>query len=96
MKGGSSLKRARIILIHEPAWKTLISRYMVAIPPSGDACTFEHNASAGLPPDILVRMVIAAKIGEATSPKPSAILTAAVFRAGGRPPKPLEQSSLMV
>ncbi|MEH2498456.1 hypothetical protein V1294_004935 [Bradyrhizobium sp. AZCC 1678] len=46
-------------------WKTLISKYIGTIPPSGDAPAIEHNASDGPPPTTPVRSAIIAKVGAA-------------------------------
>ncbi|WP_190241896.1 hypothetical protein [Bradyrhizobium algeriense] len=46
-------------------WKTLISKYIGTIPPSGDAPAIEHNASDGPLPRTPVRSAIIAKVGAA-------------------------------
>jgi hypothetical protein len=46
-------------------WKTLISKYIGTIPPSGDIPAVEHNASGDPPPSTPVNSAIVAKVGAA-------------------------------
>ena len=54
-------------------WKALISRYIAAIPPSGDAsCVVEHIIAICPPPNTPVISAMTAKVGAAARPSQSA------------------------
>jgi hypothetical protein len=55
-------------------WKAHISRYIAAIPPSGDAsCVAEHIIAICPPPETPVISAMAAKVGAAARPSQSAL-----------------------
>jgi hypothetical protein len=50
---------------HGAEWKTLISRYMRIIPPSGDECCMAAQRVSGSPPVRAVSSAMVAKVGVA-------------------------------
>src|SRR6185503_3824184 len=58
--------RPAISRSHGAAWNVLISRYIVVMPVSGEACGTQ-NTSGG-PPDSALHSAISAKVGAAASP----------------------------
>ena len=58
-------RRLAISFSQGAEWKTLISKYIGTIPPSGDALAIEHNASGDPPPRTPVSSAIVAKVGAA-------------------------------
>ncbi len=77
--GGLSA-RPRISFSHGAAWKTLISRYMETIPPSGDACAPEHSIRAASSPEMPASSAATAKVGDAAKASQSAALDPAASR----------------
>ncbi|WP_442894201.1 hypothetical protein [Bradyrhizobium sp. AZCC 1693] len=61
----TAARRLAISFSQGAEWKTLISKYIGTIPPSGDALAIEHNASDGPPPRVPVSSAIIAKVGAA-------------------------------
>jgi hypothetical protein len=58
-------RRLAISFSQGAEWKTLISKYIGTIPPSGDALAIEHNTSGDPPPRTPVSSAIVAKVGAA-------------------------------
>src|SRR6185437_15757400 len=81
---------APISLSHADAWNALISRYIVTMPLTGDACVAMPSISDEPPLVTAVSSAIMAKVGDAARASASATLTATPFRrivASSDPPE---------
>ena len=85
--------RPRISFSHGAAWKTLISRYMETIPPSGDACAPEHSIRAASSPEMSASSAATAKVGDAAKASQSAALDPAALPRAACPPASRQQET---
>jgi hypothetical protein len=77
---GSIFNRRKISFSQGAEWKALISRYIGAIPLSGDAPPIEHNASGDPAPRTPVSSAMIAKVGAAARVRKSTAFVAAARR----------------
>jgi hypothetical protein len=84
---------------HGGRWKTLISKYIGAIPTSGEVSGAAEQSISGMPPPwIVASSAIVAKVGAAASDSQPAAPKAAARSPTGRiasPARPLRKASLI-